>query len=155
MTPLTIEKVAILEAKIRDLEEAMKKKQSMPVFLSVGSSCVVLAMDPVTWNEKCTCNPDYFELSEDKTEITILKAGFYQLQMRGQFHGWKQGIATIRLLVDGVAVASADVTHVRAAGISYMLHVQSKSKIKFLPLGSSNLERGSRTRIDTEDCSTP
>ncbi|CAK4723249.1 unnamed protein product [Aphanomyces euteiches] len=147
MTPLEIEKLAMLEAKIRDLEETLKKKQSMPVFLSVGSSCVVLPGNSVSWNEKCACNPDYFDFAEDKTEISILHAGFYQLQMRGQFQGWNQGNASIRLLVDGVDVASADVTQALAAGISYMLHVQSKAKIKFLPLGGSNLERGSTLKI--------
>ncbi|KAG9414493.1 hypothetical protein AC1031_007900 [Aphanomyces cochlioides] len=86
MKPMRIEKVDVLEAKIRDLEEAVEFK--IPAFLFVSSTEAVNHYEYIVWDEESSSNEDYFELSEDMTEVTISQPGFYQIQMSGRIVGW-------------------------------------------------------------------
>ena len=59
MTLMTIEKMIVLEAKIRDLEEALEKKSR--VIFSASSLKSVAPQSSVVWNSSVISNEDYFD----------------------------------------------------------------------------------------------
>ncbi|KAH9114853.1 hypothetical protein LEN26_002135 [Aphanomyces euteiches] len=90
MAPLSIEKVDILEAKVRDLEEVVERKPAIfgQVYLSLKCTKAVKTGQLLVWNSPQTTNTAYFELSHAKDQITISKPGLYQIQMTGHMQNW-------------------------------------------------------------------
>ncbi|KAG9414487.1 hypothetical protein AC1031_007894 [Aphanomyces cochlioides] len=140
MTPMAVGKVDILDAKIRDLEEAVAKAK--PVILSTSSTNVRAQDRCVVWNNPAMFNEDYFELSQDKTEVTILESGLYDIQMSGRVVHWIDMIETVHCLVDDVCVASAFVGQSKVFGINRMMLLKEDSNIKFRSCGMFNLAKG-------------
>ncbi|KAG9414494.1 hypothetical protein AC1031_007901 [Aphanomyces cochlioides] len=83
MNPLAIEKMDILEAKIRDLEDALMGKPSTgsPVRLSLSSTIVTHADQYVIWDTTNTTDARYFELMTGNVDITIRQPGLYNIQV--------------------------------------------------------------------------
>ncbi|CAK4147671.1 unnamed protein product [Aphanomyces euteiches] len=145
MTPMTIEKVAVLEAKIRDLEEALEKKK--PVIFSASSTNVASPQSRVVWNSSAISNEDYFELSEDMKVVMILERGLYEIQMTGRVQNWNGMVETVHCLVDGVSVAAALVGESRLFGMNLLLLLDEDSEIKFKSCGKYNLDSGCTLKI--------
>ncbi|KAG9414496.1 hypothetical protein AC1031_007903 [Aphanomyces cochlioides] len=150
LVPLSVEKVDILEAKIRDLEEALAGKPSSPVYHSVSSMNVTSANQYVVWNTIDTTNASYFELLTGNTEITICQPGLYHIQVIAHMQGWDYSCDTFHLLVDGVRVNNAQVSHngsYYSGSVSYMLISKSGTKIKVQAGRDYGLNAGSKVNI--------
>ncbi|CAK4650553.1 unnamed protein product [Aphanomyces euteiches] len=145
MTPIAVEKVDILDAKIRDLEEALEKAK--PVILSTSSTNVRTKDRCVVWKNPAMFNEDYFELSQDKTEVKILVSGFYDIQMSGCVEHWIDMTEAVHCLVDDVCVASAFTGQSKVFGINRLMLLKEDSDIKFRPCGKFNLAQGCTLNI--------
>ncbi|CAK4660134.1 unnamed protein product [Aphanomyces euteiches] len=145
MTPMAVEKVDILDAKIRDLEEAVE--QVTPVILSTSSTNATTPHRCIVWNKPAMFNEDYFELSQDKTEVKILESGLYAIQMSGRVEDWNEMTETVHCLVDYSCVAAAFVGQSKVFGINHMMVLKEASKIKFWPCGKFNLPQGCTLNI--------
>ncbi|CAK4750274.1 unnamed protein product [Aphanomyces euteiches] len=142
MKPMKIEKVDILEAKIRDLEE-----DKIPAFLFVSLTEAVNQDEDIVWDEESSSNEDFFELLEDMTEVTISQPGFYQIQMSGHSCGCSQHAESVSLLVDDVITATASAGRSRVVNIHHLLFVVETTKIKFECCGKYGLEGGSTLKV--------
>ena len=86
LLPVGLDKIDILEAKLRDAQEEIQqlREGSKVTFFSVSSVVACSRGQAVVWNgtsprEICTT---HFCLSEDNKTVTILKEGVYQLNVR-------------------------------------------------------------------------
>ena len=86
LLPVGLDKIDILEAKLRDAQEEIQqlREGSKVTFFSVSSATACPTGQAVVWNgtsprEMCAT---HFCLSEDDKIVTILKEGVYQLNIR-------------------------------------------------------------------------
>lgn len=82
LVPIGIDAVAILEAKVRDLQEANREYQQR-VFLKLGCDVDVTASNLFPWRapvymQRC---PKQFELSSDSCSIVVRLEGLYELKV--------------------------------------------------------------------------
>lgn len=86
LLPVGLEKIDILEAKLRDAQEeiAMLKRGGNDAYLSVSSTTPCGNQQMVTWNAEKPkeINAKYFKMSDNHQEVTILKQGIYMVQVR-------------------------------------------------------------------------
>ncbi|CAK4693044.1 hypothetical protein LEN26_002148 [Aphanomyces euteiches] len=148
--PLSVEKVDVLEAKIRDLEEVSEGKPSTPVYLSLSSTQPMNAGGFVVWDTTEATNGLPYELTGDKTEIKIRQAGLYHVQVTAPIQSWNTSYDGFHLLVDGSRVINAQVTsngtH-NCGSISYMLICKPETKIKVQAGATYGLRSGSKVSI--------
>lgn len=84
LLPIRLEKVDILEAKLRDACEEIELLRAAPKFLSVTSKIHCLQGQMFVWTdaEPHRIAPgSHFKLSEDGKQITVLQAGMYQVDV--------------------------------------------------------------------------
>ncbi|KAG9414488.1 hypothetical protein AC1031_007895 [Aphanomyces cochlioides] len=135
MTPMTIEKVDILEAKIRVLQKALDMKN--PTILWAISTKAVAPKSCVVWDDLLHSNKDYIQVQGDK--LILLRSGMYEIQLSGRVQNWNEMDETVRCQVDGECVASAIVGRSRVFGINHLLPLDEKSEVRFLSCGEYNL----------------
>ncbi|CAK4083959.1 unnamed protein product [Aphanomyces euteiches] len=75
---IEVDQKAILEAKMRDMEESLKGGLRSPVFISLKATAVTAPNQKVAWNVEYKSESAYFDLSSDTTTVNILKPGLYQ-----------------------------------------------------------------------------
>ncbi|CAK5224202.1 unnamed protein product [Aphanomyces euteiches] len=97
---IEVDQKAILEAKMRDMEESLKGGLRPPVFISLKATAVTAPNQKVAWNVEYKSESAYFDLSSDTTTVNILKPGLYQVQLTGTKQGINSGNG-VRLLVGG------------------------------------------------------
>ncbi|KAH9114843.1 hypothetical protein LEN26_011683 [Aphanomyces euteiches] len=142
MMPVLIDKIDILEAKIRDLEESTSGKTSQPPVLSsnapTGMNCFV------SWTPQQNGSPKYLELAQDAQSMSVLKPGLYYIQFNGYLASLANG-SGVRMLVDGTASASTPVHHDGygyKASIAHTLIATEATVLKFQVYGAHNLNSG-------------
>ncbi|CAK4083957.1 unnamed protein product [Aphanomyces euteiches] len=148
--PLSVEKVDVLEAKIRDLEEVSEGKPSTPVYLSLSSTQPMNAGGFVVWDTTEATNGLPYELTGDKTEIKIRQAGLHHVQVTAPIQSWNTSYDGFHLLVDGSRVINAQVTSNGThycGSISYMLICKPETKIKVQAGATYGLRSGSKVSI--------
>lgn len=91
LLPVGLEKVDMLEAKMRDAQEEIESlrtqlalKTAPPAFLSLSSTAICANGSIVVWNANA---PQQIEcanlrLSPDRTQLTVLQEGVYQVYVR-------------------------------------------------------------------------
>ncbi|KAH9114848.1 hypothetical protein LEN26_002147 [Aphanomyces euteiches] len=141
MTPLAIEEVDILEAKIRDLEDALMGNLSTgsPVRLSLSSTLVTHADQFVLWDTTNTTDAKYFEFVTGSAVITIRQAGLYNIQVTAPMKKWDIRYDGFHLLVDDARVINAQVSHNGYCFIGSISHMMiskpgTKSKYKLVQI---------------------
>lgn len=93
LLPVELDKVDVLEAKLRDAEEAVTalksevqvlKSVSNPAFLSVSSNTATGHNTIIVWDADVPkiVFPSHFSLSEDKKQLIIARDGLYQVSVR-------------------------------------------------------------------------
>ncbi|CAN0225852.1 unnamed protein product, partial [Ectocarpus fasciculatus] len=84
MLPVGLDKMDILEAKLRDAqEEIVQLREKTPDFLTLTSRTACGHQQIVVWEQLTSREiPPVFCLSEDKRQVTIMKAGVYQIHVR-------------------------------------------------------------------------
>ncbi|KAG9414495.1 hypothetical protein AC1031_007902 [Aphanomyces cochlioides] len=150
LVPLSVEKVDILEAKIRDLEEVSEGKPSTPMYLSLSSTKPMNANQFVVWDKTEATNGLPCELTGDKTEIKIRQAGLYHVQVTAPMQSWNYNYDSFHLLVDGSRVINAQVTFNGTyyyGSISYLVICKPETKIKVQAGLNSGLHGGSKVSI--------
>ncbi|KAH9159832.1 hypothetical protein LEN26_002144 [Aphanomyces euteiches] len=131
MTTRAIDKIDIMEAKIRDLEE------------STRPNCFV------SWTQQQNGCPKYLELAQDAQSISVLKPGLYYIQFNGYLASSTIGYG-VRMLVDDIASASTPVHHDgygHKAPITHALIATEATVLKFQVYGAHNLNSGAVLRI--------
>ncbi|CAK4753248.1 unnamed protein product [Aphanomyces euteiches] len=103
---IEVDQKAMLEAKMRDMEESLKGGLRSPVFISLKATAVTAPNQKVAWNVEYKSEPAYFDLSSDTTTVNIMKPGLYQVQLTGTKQGINSGNG-VRLLVGGKTESSA------------------------------------------------
>ncbi|KAH9159837.1 hypothetical protein LEN26_002149 [Aphanomyces euteiches] len=152
LVPLSVEKVDILEAKIRDLEEALQRKPAActPPYLALTSTKSVSANSLVVWDTNDATNARYFGLNKAKNAITIRQAGLYYIQMIAQMQNWSNGRETFHLMVDNVRTCQSNVAHngtYYSGCISHVLVTTKATKVKLQAGSSYGLVSGSEVSI--------
>ncbi|KAF0723075.1 hypothetical protein Ae201684_017946 [Aphanomyces euteiches] len=149
MMPMAIDKMDILEAKIRDLEEPPSGKSPQPSVLSLTTNAVEGPNCFVSWTLQQNGSPKHLELAQDAQSISVLKPGLYYIQFNGYLAHWIDGCG-VRMLVDGTASASTPVHHDgygQKAPIAHTLIATEATVLKFQVYGSYNLNSGAVLRI--------
>ncbi|KAJ1427783.1 hypothetical protein B484DRAFT_450172 [Ochromonadaceae sp. CCMP2298] len=90
LLPVGLEKVDMLEAKVRDAQEEIESLRaqlaagSAPAYLSISSATACANQQMVTWDAAApvAITASHFELSADKKQVTVLKEGLYQVNVR-------------------------------------------------------------------------
>ncbi|CAK4750249.1 unnamed protein product [Aphanomyces euteiches] len=153
LIPLSVKKVDILEAKIRDLEEALQKAPATSVapYLTFTSTDSTQYNHLVVWNTIETTNERYFELNRAKNEVTIRQAGLYHIQMTAHMNDWSTACETFHLLVDDVRTAQGCMAlngNYYSASLSHIVVVSKQpTKIKLQAGSSCNLREGSKVSV--------
>ncbi|CAK4084484.1 unnamed protein product [Aphanomyces euteiches] len=153
LVPLSVEKVDILEAKIRDLEDALQKAPATSVapYLTFTSTDSTQYNHSVVWNTIETTNERYFEPNRAKNKITIRQAALYHIQMTAHTNGWSNGRETFHLLVDEVRTAqgcTARNGNYYSASLSHIVVVSKQpTKIKLQAGSSYDLMEGSKVSV--------
>ncbi|KAG9414491.1 hypothetical protein AC1031_007898 [Aphanomyces cochlioides] len=144
MMPMAIDKIDILEAKIRDLEESTSGKTPQPPVLSLTSNALAGPNQYVSWTLQQNGCTKYLELAQDAQGISVLKPGLYCIQFNGYLASWTNGCG-VRMLVDGTASASTPV-HLDGYGykapITHALIATEATVLMFQVYGSYNLNSG-------------
>ncbi|KAG9414490.1 hypothetical protein AC1031_007897 [Aphanomyces cochlioides] len=153
LIPLSVEKVEILEAKIRDLEEALQKGPATFVspYLTFTSTNSTRYNHLAVWNTIETTNERYFELNSAKNEITIRQAGLYHIQMTAHMNDWSNDCETFHLLVDDVRTAQGCMAlngNYYSGSLSHIEVVSKQpTKIKLQAGSGYNLMEGSKVSV--------
>ncbi|CAK4654226.1 unnamed protein product [Aphanomyces euteiches] len=132
---MTIAKVDILEAKIRDLEEALDMKN--PTIFWAISTMATAPKSCVVWDDVLHSNKDYIQVQGDK--LILLRSGLYEIQLSGRVEDWYEMDETVHCQVDGVCVASAIVGRSQVFGMNHLLFLDEKSQVSFLSCGEYDL----------------
>jgi len=87
LLPVGLDKIDVLEAKLRDAQEEieiMKREKEDVGFLSVSSKTCCAAQGFVVWDaiEPKVINSNYFRMNTENREVTILQRGAYMIQVR-------------------------------------------------------------------------
>lgn len=91
LLPVGLEKVDMLEAKMRDAQEEIEslrkqltEKITAPAFLTISSTVACGQQQMVTWNAPSPklIPESHFILSADQKQVTIKRAGIYQVYVR-------------------------------------------------------------------------
>mmetsp|Transcript_22082 Transcript_22082/g.49089 ORF Transcript_22082/g.49089 Transcript_22082/m.49089 type:complete len:304 (+) Transcript_22082:61-972(+) len=90
LLPVGLEKVDMLEAKVRDAQEEIESLRaqlaagSAPAYLSISSATACGSQQMVAWDAAApvVIPASHFELSADKKQVTVLKEGLYQVNVR-------------------------------------------------------------------------
>mmetsp|Transcript_1756 Transcript_1756/g.3609 ORF Transcript_1756/g.3609 Transcript_1756/m.3609 type:complete len:304 (+) Transcript_1756:55-966(+) len=112
LLPVGLEKVDMLEAKVRDAQEEIESLRaqlaagSAPAYLSISSATACGSQQMVAWDAAApvVIPASHFELSADKQRVTVLKDGVYQVYVRLSGTNNTNGQA-LGLQVNGVEVA--------------------------------------------------
>ncbi|KAG9414498.1 hypothetical protein AC1031_007905 [Aphanomyces cochlioides] len=154
MAPLSIEKVDMLEAKVRDLEKVVEGKPAIfsLVYLSLKSTKAVKTGQFVVWDTPKKTNTAYFELSYTKDQIKISKPGLYQIQMTGRMQNWNSSCnyKSVHLLEDDEIIANALVSYdgsYYCTALNHTLLTNPWSQIKFQVGANFGLKSGAQLNI--------
>jgi hypothetical protein len=155
MVPIALEKVDILEAKIRELQEEMMELRTIvgskkTVYLSLRAIGVNLeSLAPgatlpadrvITWCKASALDSNYFSLSSCRTKVTVQKSGLYHIYVRAPA-GY--GGAKLSLLVN-----SKETERSFAGGVkTWILSLQLSAVIKL----GSNAELSVGTTLSSGD----
>jgi hypothetical protein len=84
LLPVGLDKIDVLEAKLRDAQEEIQVLRERKItFLSLASNIPCQPNTIVDWNKTIGEFPaSDFKLSEDYKQVTVMKAGVYQVQIR-------------------------------------------------------------------------
>ena len=93
LLPVGLNKVDVLEAKLRDAVEEIEQLRLQvnelqlavePAVMRLNSSTACMVNGIIVWNGEAgrIFNESYFAVSEDHRQITILKSGMYQVSVR-------------------------------------------------------------------------
>ena len=85
LLPVGLEKVDMLEAKVRDAQEEiehLREQISAPAFLSVSSTVACGFGGYVAWNIPLENTASHYALAADNTQVSILMEGVYQVYVR-------------------------------------------------------------------------
>ncbi|KAG9414492.1 hypothetical protein AC1031_007899 [Aphanomyces cochlioides] len=149
IVPMEIDKIDILEAKIRDLEESPCGKISRPVVLSLSSNINVGPTCHVTWTVVENPCAKSFELSQDAQSISVVESGLYYIQFDGYFASWTNG-SGVKMLMDNATLSSAPVHNDgqgHKATIAHLLIATKATVLMFQVYGSYNLKSGATLSI--------
>ena len=85
LLPVGLEKVDMLEAKVRDAQEEiehLREQLAAPAFLSISSTIACANGGFVAWNVPLEIATSHYTLSTDHTQVSVLKEGVYQVHVR-------------------------------------------------------------------------
>ncbi|KAG9414635.1 hypothetical protein AC1031_008043 [Aphanomyces cochlioides] len=128
--------VDVLDAKIRDLQEAMPIKLDLTTTWLFESTGETVANDPIQW-KALTALPPGARLNS--TSITLFKTGLYLIQFSGTMPYWSNGYGV------GLHVSGEPVTHTpcghdgRANSLLYLLKVTKSTLVCLSVFGKSTL----------------
>ena len=97
LLPVALEKVDLLEARLRDAHDEIEalRAGSTPSFLSISSKSSCPNNEIVLWDgDGPIMSASHFKLSEDFKQVTILKTGVYQVNLRLGGHNKGNGNST-------------------------------------------------------------
>mmetsp|Transcript_56249 Transcript_56249/g.110898 ORF Transcript_56249/g.110898 Transcript_56249/m.110898 type:complete len:161 (-) Transcript_56249:34-516(-) len=109
----------MLEAKLRDAQEEIETLRALqltrPAVLSISSNTACGYRQMVVWNavSPCIVTDTHFKLSVDKTHVTIIQEGLYQVNVRLAGTKSKNGRLLLSLQVNGVDVAQCTQSDVK------------------------------------------
>ncbi|KAH9114844.1 hypothetical protein LEN26_004927 [Aphanomyces euteiches] len=149
MMPMEIDKIDILEAKIRDLEESSCGKISRPVVLSLSLNFNVTPNCYITWTVVENPCAKCFELSQDPRSISVVESGLYYIQFDGYLTNWSNS-SGVKMLMDNATITSAPVHndgHGHKATITHLLIATKATVLMFQVYGSFNLKSGATLSI--------
>ncbi|KAH9087526.1 hypothetical protein Ae201684P_000929 [Aphanomyces euteiches] len=149
MMPMEIDKIDILEAKIRDLEESSCGKIFRPVVLSLSLNFNVTPNCYITWTVVEKPCAKCFELSQDPRSISVVESGLYYIQFDGYLTNWSNG-SGVKMLMDNATITSAPVHndgHGHKATITHLLIATKATVLMFQVYGSFNLKSGATLSI--------
>lgn len=150
MVPVALKPVDTLSAQVRDIQEDISELKeiagrSSRNFLSVACKTSCAYGQKVAWNGDNPLMSDNFRLSDDKTDIVVLKAGLYFVNTRFTSGNTSpnEGIA---LHLNGVAIAKCVVPYGQngyssTANVTEILPLQEGSVLSLI----NNTDRNSCT----------
>ncbi|RYH04953.1 hypothetical protein EON65_46035 [archaeon] len=114
LLPVALDKIDVLEAKLRDTQEEIEQlKSSKPTMaqISLASTTACNPQQIIQWNEAGRLAPpaEGFIVSADHRQVTVLKPGVYQVNVRVGGISCDRGQRLV-LVVNGTNVATCHTT---------------------------------------------
>ncbi|CAK4106180.1 unnamed protein product [Aphanomyces euteiches] len=106
LVPIHMEKIDILEAKLRDLEDANQSADSF-FGLFATTTTKTLGGSSLLWTASQSYNEEIFALESNVPSMTLAKKGMYKIQVTG-IREWSGG-RCLNILVNGQPLASTPV----------------------------------------------
>jgi hypothetical protein len=149
LLPVGLEKVDMLEAKVRDAQEEIESLRaqlagrSAPAHLSISSSTACGNQQMVAWNAAApvVITASHFELSADKKQVSVLQDGVYLIDVR--LAGTNNGNGnSLGIMVNAVVVAQcvqSDATnHQNTAQIHELIRLKANDTLQVRCGAASN-----------------